>query len=140
VGPNPTQGLDVWCVYGFILCLCVLCLGRGFATSWSPVQGVLLYENNPETERSAQCLKVGARGRKKSRVQTSSARNMRLCFRILLETCTYLCMSAFFCVCLFLYRRCLPTGLSPAQRILTNPYKQNFEHRTSLFCRTSQEE
>jgi hypothetical protein len=22
VGPNPTQGMDVWCVYAFILCLC----------------------------------------------------------------------------------------------------------------------
>jgi hypothetical protein len=22
VGPNPTQGMDVWCVYVFILCLC----------------------------------------------------------------------------------------------------------------------
>jgi hypothetical protein len=22
VGSNPTQGMDIWCVYGFILCLC----------------------------------------------------------------------------------------------------------------------
>jgi hypothetical protein len=22
VGSNPTQGMDVWCVYAFILCLC----------------------------------------------------------------------------------------------------------------------
>jgi hypothetical protein len=22
VGSNPTQGMDVWCVYVFILCLC----------------------------------------------------------------------------------------------------------------------
>jgi hypothetical protein len=29
---NPTQGMDVWCVYVFILCLVILCLGRGLAT------------------------------------------------------------------------------------------------------------
>jgi hypothetical protein len=28
VGSNPTQGIDVWCVYAYILCL-----GRGLATS-----------------------------------------------------------------------------------------------------------
>jgi hypothetical protein len=33
VGSNPTQGMDVWCVYAFILCL-----GRDFATSWSLLQ------------------------------------------------------------------------------------------------------
>jgi hypothetical protein len=37
VGSNPTQGIDVWCVYMFILCL-----GRGLATNRSPVQRVLL--------------------------------------------------------------------------------------------------
>jgi hypothetical protein len=42
MGPNLTQGMDVWYVYVFILCLCVvLCLGRGLATSQSLVQGVL---------------------------------------------------------------------------------------------------
>jgi hypothetical protein len=41
VGSNPTQGMDVWCVYAFILCCVVLCLGRGLATSWSLAQGVL---------------------------------------------------------------------------------------------------
>jgi hypothetical protein len=40
VGLSPTQGMDVWYVYVFILCF-VLCLGRDFAMSWSPVQGVL---------------------------------------------------------------------------------------------------
>jgi hypothetical protein len=30
VSSNPTQGMDVWCVYVFILCLCT---GRGLATS-----------------------------------------------------------------------------------------------------------
>jgi hypothetical protein len=41
VGSNPTQGMDVWCVYAFILCCVVLCLDRGLAISWSLVQGVL---------------------------------------------------------------------------------------------------
>jgi hypothetical protein len=36
---NPTQGMDV-CVHLFCVCV-VLSLGRGLATSWSPVQGVL---------------------------------------------------------------------------------------------------
>jgi hypothetical protein len=35
MGSNPTQGMDVWCVYGFILCL-----GSGLATGWSLVLGV----------------------------------------------------------------------------------------------------
>jgi hypothetical protein len=33
VGSNPTQGMDVLCVYVFILCLCCPVLGRGLATS-----------------------------------------------------------------------------------------------------------
>jgi hypothetical protein len=36
LGSNPSQGMDVWCVYAFILCL-----GRGLATGWSLAQGVL---------------------------------------------------------------------------------------------------
>jgi hypothetical protein len=41
LGSNPTRGMDIWCVCAF-LCVCVvLCLDRGLATSWSPVQGVL---------------------------------------------------------------------------------------------------
>jgi hypothetical protein len=39
MGSNPTQGIDVYvrlfCVY------VVLCVGSGFATAWSPIQGVL---------------------------------------------------------------------------------------------------
>jgi hypothetical protein len=33
VGSNPTQGMDVWCVYKFILCLCCLRLGSGLTTN-----------------------------------------------------------------------------------------------------------
>jgi hypothetical protein len=33
--------MDVWCVCAFFWVCVVLCLGRGLATSWSPVQGVL---------------------------------------------------------------------------------------------------
>jgi hypothetical protein len=39
VDSSPTQGMDV-CVR--LLCVCVvLCVGSGFVTGWSPVQGVL---------------------------------------------------------------------------------------------------
>jgi hypothetical protein len=40
VGSSPTEGMDVYC----LCCVCVFlcsCAGRGLATSWSPVQGVL---------------------------------------------------------------------------------------------------
>jgi hypothetical protein len=39
VGSIPTRGMDV-CVRLFCVCV-VLCAGRGLATGWSPVQGVL---------------------------------------------------------------------------------------------------
>jgi hypothetical protein len=39
VGSNPTQGKNVWVR---LFCVCVdLCIGRGLATDWSPVQRVL---------------------------------------------------------------------------------------------------
>jgi hypothetical protein len=56
VGSNPIQGMDVWYVYVFILCV-VLCLGRGLATGWPLVQGVLpsvkwsKWKNNLDTVR-----------------------------------------------------------------------------------------
>jgi hypothetical protein len=47
VGSTPTQGMDVWRVYAFILCVCVvLCLGSGHETVWSLVQGVLPFVKN----------------------------------------------------------------------------------------------
>jgi hypothetical protein len=39
MGSNSTQGIDV-CVRLFCICV-VLCVDRGLATGWSPVQGVL---------------------------------------------------------------------------------------------------
>jgi hypothetical protein len=60
VGSNPTQGIDVWYVCWFFCVCVVLCLGRGLATSWSPVRGVLPSMNDQETEKSALCSKVGA--------------------------------------------------------------------------------
>jgi hypothetical protein len=40
VGSSPTQGMDVWCVFMRLFCVCVvLCLSRGLTMSWSPVQG-----------------------------------------------------------------------------------------------------
>jgi hypothetical protein len=32
VGSNPTQGMDVWCVYAFFCVCVVLCLGSGLVT------------------------------------------------------------------------------------------------------------
>jgi hypothetical protein len=47
-------------------CVCVvLCLGRGFATSWSPVQGVLPTVNDQETEKSSICAKSGSKEEEK---------------------------------------------------------------------------
>jgi hypothetical protein len=47
------------CVCAFFCVCVVLCSGRGLATSWSPVQGVLQSVNDEETEKSALCSKVG---------------------------------------------------------------------------------
>jgi hypothetical protein len=57
VGLNPIQGMDVWWVCAFFCVCVVLCLGRGLATSWSPVQGVLPSVNDQETDKSALCSK-----------------------------------------------------------------------------------
>jgi hypothetical protein len=57
--------MDVWCVCAFFCVCVVLCLGRDLATSWSSVQGFLPSVNDQETEKSALCSKVEARGRKK---------------------------------------------------------------------------
>jgi hypothetical protein len=40
VGSNPIQQMDVWFMCLFCVCV-VLYLGRGLATSWSLVQGIL---------------------------------------------------------------------------------------------------
>jgi hypothetical protein len=40
VGSNPTQGMDVCIVCDYSVCV-VLCVGRGLARGWSPVEGVL---------------------------------------------------------------------------------------------------
>jgi hypothetical protein len=64
VGSNPTQGMDVWCVYAFILCLCFLVFRYKpcddlTTRSRSPT----VCKNDHETEKSALCSKVGARER-----------------------------------------------------------------------------
>jgi hypothetical protein len=57
VGLNPTQGMDVWCLYAFILYLCCPVLGSGLATSSSLVQGVVLsVKNDYGTEKEARAL------------------------------------------------------------------------------------
>jgi hypothetical protein len=59
--------MDVWGVCA-IFCVCVvLYLGRGLATSWSPVQGVLPSVNDQETEKSALCSKSGSKEEKEMR-------------------------------------------------------------------------
>jgi hypothetical protein len=40
VGSNSTRGMDVYMFVRFSVCI-VLCIGRGLATGWSLVQGVL---------------------------------------------------------------------------------------------------
>jgi hypothetical protein len=60
----PTQGMDVWCVFAFFCVCVVLYLGRGLATSWSPVQGVLPSVNDKETEKSDLYSKLRIRGKK----------------------------------------------------------------------------
>jgi hypothetical protein len=58
--------MDVSCVVAFF-CVCVfLCLGRGLATRWSPVQGVLPSVNDQETEKPDLCSKVRAKRKKKT--------------------------------------------------------------------------
>jgi hypothetical protein len=61
VGSNTTQGMDVWYVCAFFCVCVVLCLGRGLATSLSPVQGVLPSVNDHETEKSVLCSKIGSK-------------------------------------------------------------------------------
>jgi hypothetical protein len=91
VSSNPTQGMDV--------CLCLFCvsIGSGFATGWSPIQGVLPtvlgLRNWSETKRftDALCSKVGATGkRERERILTLSytvyvyaARRPTRCFSVL---------------------------------------------------------
>jgi hypothetical protein len=58
------------CVCAFFCVCVVLCLGRGLATSRSPVQGVLPSVKDQETEKSALCSKVEARGSKKNYIVT----------------------------------------------------------------------
>jgi hypothetical protein len=54
------------CLVCVFFCVCiVLCLGRGLATSWSPVQGILPSVIDQETEKSVLRSKVGARTREK---------------------------------------------------------------------------
>jgi hypothetical protein len=65
-----------------LMCVCVvLCLGRGLATSWSPVQGVLPSVNYQETEKSALCSKVGASPHVGAR-GSKRKKNMLWCFSL----------------------------------------------------------
>jgi hypothetical protein len=59
VGSNPSGSMDV-CLRLF--CVCVLCVGSGLATDWSPVQGVLpaTYRTR-KTEKQAKTQQKGCR-------------------------------------------------------------------------------
>jgi hypothetical protein len=57
------------------VCVCVvLCLDRGLATSWSPIQGVLSPVNYKETEQSALCSNMGASSRVRDQRQKRTAK------------------------------------------------------------------
>jgi hypothetical protein len=56
------------CVCAFFCVCVVLCLHKGFATSWSPIQGVLPSVSDQETEKLALWSKVGAWGRRRKNV------------------------------------------------------------------------
>jgi hypothetical protein len=58
--------MDVWCVCAFFFVCVVLCLGRGLATSWSPVQGVLPSVNDKKLRNQPYAPKVGAKKKKKN--------------------------------------------------------------------------
>jgi hypothetical protein len=62
------HGFESHSGHGCLMCVCVcvvLCLGRGFATSRSPVQGVLPSVNDQETEKSALCSQMRAKRKEK---------------------------------------------------------------------------
>jgi hypothetical protein len=65
--------MDVWCVCAFSCVCVVLCLGRGLATSWSPVQGVLPSVRSRNWEIRPM-LRSGSRGRKKKTLSMREAR------------------------------------------------------------------
>jgi hypothetical protein len=62
MGSNPTQGMDV-CLRLFCVCI-VLCVGSGFATGSSPVQGVLptILDQETEAKRSVSRMPCASSG------------------------------------------------------------------------------
>jgi hypothetical protein len=66
VGPNSTQGMDVWYVYVFILCLCCPVFRQcPYDDLITRPRSPTAYKMIKKTEKSALCSKVGVRGRKK---------------------------------------------------------------------------
>jgi hypothetical protein len=45
--------MDAWCVYAFFCVFAVLCLGRGFMTSWQIVRGILPIVNRSRDWKAA---------------------------------------------------------------------------------------
>jgi hypothetical protein len=79
VGSNPTQDMDVWCVCAFFCVYVVLCLGRGLATGWSLVQGVLPSVNDQETEKLALCSKSRSKLPNGSKEEGKKPNDRRIC-------------------------------------------------------------
>jgi hypothetical protein len=66
VSSNPTQGVDVWCVHAFILCLCCpVFRQRPCDELISRPRNLTVCKNDHETDKTALCSKVGARGERK---------------------------------------------------------------------------
>jgi hypothetical protein len=72
VDSDPTQVMDVWCVYVFILCL-----GRGLSTGWSVVQGVV----NKSGDWKAARARKGCRAIKKTLCQVITSYTALRLFR-----------------------------------------------------------
>jgi hypothetical protein len=69
--------MGVWSVCAFFCVCVVLCLGRGLATSWSPVQGVLPYVKWSRNWEISPVLQSG------SKLQSRSKRK---------NICVYICI------------------------------------------------
>jgi hypothetical protein len=74
--------MDVWRVCASFCVCVVLCLGRGLATSWSPVQGVLPSVNYQETEKSALCSKKWEQASKWGQEEVKKNLTLRGCVSV----------------------------------------------------------
>jgi hypothetical protein len=118
--------MDVWYVCAFF-CVCfVLCLGRGLATSWSLVQGVLPSANDQETEK---LLQSGKKREKKYCVQIFSwARICCIC------SWTAQTQGLLGLIPLFIYNAVQSVQTQPTFRRNTSPPSSGSKNKTSSAC------